>query len=62
MKHEWQIGRFTGTKTCRVCGLLPLDEDDTTSPCPGTRERCADCGEWGERTGHMECQYPKDRP
>lgn len=20
--------------------------------------RCADCGELGERTGHMGCQYP----
>lgn len=24
--------------------------------------RCADCGEEGERTGHMTCQYPQDRP
>lgn len=23
--------------------------------------RCADCGEGGERTGHMGCQYPQDR-
>lgn len=23
--------------------------------------RCADCGEIGERTGHMTCQYPQDR-
>lgn len=22
--------------------------------------RCADCGERGERTGHMICQYPQD--
>jgi len=22
--------------------------------------RCADCGERGERTGHMDCQYPQD--
>jgi hypothetical protein len=22
--------------------------------------RCADCGEEGEMTGHMGCQYPKD--
>ena len=22
--------------------------------------RCADCGEPGERTGHMDCQYPQD--
>ncbi len=28
---------------------------------PGTT-RCADCGEEGATTGHMECQYPKDRP
>lgn len=21
-------------------------------------QRCADCGELGERTGHMGCQYP----
>ena len=24
-------------------------------------ETCADCGEPGERTGHMSCQYPQDR-
>jgi len=23
---------------------------------------CADCGEEGEMTGHMACQYPKDHP
>ena len=23
-------------------------------------ERCTDCGEPGERTGHMGCQYPQD--
>jgi hypothetical protein len=23
--------------------------------------RCADCGDEGEMTGHMGCQYPKDR-
>lgn len=34
-QHEWQIGRFTGAKTCAKCGLLPLDQDDTESPCPG---------------------------
>lgn len=24
------------------------------------RERCSDCGEPGERKGHMSCQYPQD--
>jgi hypothetical protein len=37
--HRWQYGRFTGTKTCERCGLLPLDEDDRTTPCPGTRDQ-----------------------
>jgi hypothetical protein len=23
--------------------------------------RCPDCGEPGERAGHMGCQYPQDR-
>ena len=32
-EHTWQIGRFTGTRTCSTCGLLPLDEDDTASTC-----------------------------
>lgn len=35
--HTWQTGRFTGTKTCSQCGLLPLDEEDTTSNCTGRR-------------------------
>lgn len=25
---------------------------------PRRSSRCADCGQWGERTGHMGCQYP----
>ncbi len=24
------------------------------------QDRCVDCGMLGERTGHMECQYPQD--
>lgn len=24
--------------------------------------RCPDCGEPGERAGHMGCQYPQDQP
>lgn len=37
-QHEWQIARFTGNKTCARCGLLPLDDDDALSECPGRRE------------------------
>jgi hypothetical protein len=35
--HTWQTSRFTGTKTCLECRLLPLDEEDTTSNCTGRR-------------------------
>ena len=35
--HEWQIGRFTGARTCAKCGLLPLDDDDYAAPCEGSR-------------------------
>lgn len=33
--HQWQRARFTGTVTCAACALLPLDQDDVDSPCPG---------------------------
>lgn len=33
--HQWQRARFTGTVTCAACALLPLDQDDIDSPCPG---------------------------
>lgn len=32
-EHVWQTSRFTETKTCEVCGLVPLDEDDVQSSC-----------------------------
>jgi len=32
-KHEWQVSRFTGTRTCQRCGLLPQDSDDMESEC-----------------------------
>lgn len=32
-EHVWQAGRFTGTMTCERCGLLPLDDDDVSTPC-----------------------------
>ena len=35
--HVWQYGRFTGAMTCERCGLLPLDQDDIETECPGTR-------------------------
>lgn len=34
--------------------------DPTTERGRGDGLRCADCGERGERTGHMTCQYPQD--
>ncbi len=33
--HEWQRGRFTGAMTCAKCKLLPLDDDEFWSECPG---------------------------
>lgn len=36
--HRWQRGRFTGTRTCEACGLLPLDRDDIASVCEGKRD------------------------
>lgn len=32
-RHKWQRSRFTGTVTCSVCGLLPLDSDDANTDC-----------------------------
>jgi len=31
--HRWQYGRYSATKTCSVCGLLPLDQEDNESEC-----------------------------
>lgn len=36
--HVWQQGRFTGAVTCEVCGLLPLDQEDIDTMCPGPRD------------------------
>lgn len=36
-KHDFQQARFTGNMCCAVCGLVPLDSDDTETPCPGKR-------------------------
>ena len=32
-----------------------VDEDEREE------DTCGDCGEPGEHTGHMGCQYPRDR-
>jgi hypothetical protein len=47
---DWEYDRTVrlGTRAAQA-----LDKANET--------RCADCGEWGEMTGHMECQYPQDR-
>lgn len=33
--HRWHLSPMTSTRTCEVCGLLPLDEDDALSDCYG---------------------------
>jgi hypothetical protein len=35
-------------------------EDEQDDEEQDARPRCGDCGEPGERTGHMTCQYPQD--
>lgn len=34
-KHDFQAARFTEAVTCAKCHLLPLDDEDINSPCPG---------------------------
>jgi hypothetical protein len=52
---------------CKACGFTDcpkvVGEGAERPRCPADdpRGRCADCGEAGERTGHMGCQYPQDR-
>ena len=35
--HDYQHARITGNWTCHTCGLLPQDDDDTATTCPGER-------------------------
>lgn len=35
--HTWQRGRLTGTLTCRVCHLLPVDPSDHYTDCEDAR-------------------------
>jgi len=35
--HDFQNARITGNWTCHACGLLPQDDDDTATTCPGER-------------------------
>ena len=44
-----------GETFCDECEEWVYDDDSH----PHTR--CADCGQYGETTGHMDCQYPQDR-
>lgn len=52
------------TVTVRRDGGLMAHSTPDRTPCvpPAWKQRavsrCADCGELGELTGHMECQYP----
>jgi hypothetical protein len=59
--HEWFDGE------CQRCGDLHPDDCAGCDPhavrVPDHEYQeptCADCGEYGERTGHMGCQYPQD--
>lgn len=48
--------RFVAACGCELVNgvLVIVCLTDHPAPTP----RCADCGEEGERTGHMGCQYP----
>jgi len=52
--HGTGGGRWTTREDAKQTSRKARRENDR-------RERCADCGEPGERTGHQECQYPQDR-
>ena len=43
---------------CTSCGRLPPHEGEPCKLVARELERCADCGEPGERTGQQTCQYP----
>ena len=60
-QHEWWHGE------CQTCGATHPEDCagcdphvDTTPEHTYEPPTCADCGEYGERTGHMECQYPQN--
>jgi hypothetical protein len=61
-----RAARGGGVGHCKACGFTDCPKvagDGAGRPvCPADdpRGRCADCGEPGERTGHMGCQYPQD--
>ena len=51
----------TASLTTDLATMRALDGRDTDAHNAYARSlaRCADCGELGERTGHMGCQYPQ---
>jgi len=46
---------YMGRECCRYCAKA-----EAVTKHNARAERCADCGEPGERTGHMGCQFPQD--
>jgi len=45
----------------RLRAKLAVAEAALRASNPAAFTACADCGETGELTGHMTCQYPQDR-
>lgn len=44
---------------CEDCGEFLGDGSRYCAECRKA-SRCPDCGDRGERRGHMECRYPSD--
>lgn len=36
-RHQWGHSRFTGATVCGRCRLLPQDDEDMHTPCPGAQ-------------------------
>lgn len=36
-RHQWGRTWLTAMTICENCGLLPMDDDDTNTACPGER-------------------------
>lgn len=53
-----ECGHVAGTNwhSCDKCRNVEKEEEEEER----VTSRCPDCGEPGERKGHMTCQYPKD--
>jgi hypothetical protein len=43
-EHVWRRSFFGANVTCAFCNLLPLDDEDCETECPGRRADCVHCG------------------